>query len=196
MYATELLVTAAPFRFILVTTGVLCALIHFVGWDWLIHVKWRFCSWLPVHFLHRCGRFLRMALSLPCQSQSWYWRATPSVLASSHGTQQHATSFLVQVRALCVSWNLQNNAAETQIEPESSSRTALLLTFTSLSRQVATTRSSSGTWAQVRLWLPWRTCTLMSFTACAGTATVALSAPPARTRLSVSSTLARRWLSL
>lgn len=52
----------------------------------------------PVDVLYRCGRFLRMASSLPCLSRWWCWRATPSVLASSHGTQQLAMSFLVQVK--------------------------------------------------------------------------------------------------
>lgn len=52
----------------------------------------------PVDVLYRCGRFLRMASSLPCLSQWWYWRATPSVWGSSHGTQQLAMSFLVQVK--------------------------------------------------------------------------------------------------
>lgn len=62
--------------------------------------------------------------------------------------------------------------------------------------QVLTTKSSSGTWAQARLWFPWRTCTLMLFTARPGIATVASSAPPAKIRPSVSSTPAKRPLLL
>lgn len=56
-------------------------------------------SWCRL-VLHRYGRFLRMASSLPCLSQWWFWRATQSALASSHGIQQPAMSSSVQVVAL------------------------------------------------------------------------------------------------
>lgn len=79
-------------------------LIQFLGQNWILSslTVLLLNSCCPVYEPLRFGRFLRMALWLQWLSQWWYWRATPSALALSHGTRLHATSFLVQVSAVRV----------------------------------------------------------------------------------------------